>query len=134
MGGLQHLLIWSWAAASAAQQLPTCPPLPHPENVDANMVLQDDRVRAAIEEVDALFANASRHLPSGFVATVVLDQETAWVKGYGTRDVTKAGAPPPSGSDLLRVASISKVFTSLLMFLLRDAGVVNLDDTLEKWM
>jgi CubicO group peptidase (beta-lactamase class C family) len=33
-----------------------------------------------------------------------------------------------------RVASITKVFTSFMLFKLRDAGVVSIDDPLTKWL
>ena len=132
------VILWlvSSSCGALAQPLPACPALPRPDEVDARAVLAHPAVQHALAEVDSLLENASRALPyeAGLIATVVLDQQTAWTRGYGRRDAGTPHAPPPTGSDLVRVASISKVFTSLLMFLLRDGGVVNMDDTLVTWM
>ena len=62
-------------------------------------------------------------------ATIVYDQTTLWRGGFGKRDaVDDPAGGPPRASDLVRVASISKVFTDVLLYALRDAGVVGLDD------
>ena len=55
---------------AVSQPLPACPPLPRPERVDARDVLAHPDVKAALEQVDELFENASRTIPSGFVATI----------------------------------------------------------------
>ena len=52
-----------------AQPLPPCPPLPHPERVDARAVLAHPAVRHALVQVDRVLENASRALP-GMIATV----------------------------------------------------------------
>ena len=82
-------------------------------------VLADAGVKAALAKIDALLANATAHsgLPpnAGMIATVVIDQETALTKGYGRRNPFANNDPtPPSGTDLVRIASISKVFTDTL--------------------
>ncbi len=81
-------------------------------------VLADAGVKAALAKIDALLANATAHsgLPpnAGMVATVVIDQETALTKGYGRRNPFNNDPTPPSGTDLVRIASISKVFTDTL--------------------
>ena len=70
----------------------------------------------------------SEPLP-GLVATVVYDQTTLLSAGWGRANASDAASSAaPDGGSLVRVASISKVFTSLLLYKLRDAGVVGLDD------
>jgi CubicO group peptidase (beta-lactamase class C family) len=66
---------------------------------------------------------------SGLVVTVVYDQQTLWTKGYGTSNpFSHPRGAPPDGSQLVRVASITKTFTSMLAFVMRDSGVVGLDE------
>ncbi len=137
MGRLGPFLALSTIAASATvapNALPQCPAFPDPTTVSSEAVLQDSRVVAALAEVDRLLRSAASQLPSGLVATVVLGQSTAWTKGYGSRNVSDPAAGPPTGTDLVRIASISKVFTSLLLFVLRDQGLLQLDDPLEAWL
>jgi CubicO group peptidase (beta-lactamase class C family) len=88
-------------------------------------------------EVDTLLANATaaNELP-GLVATITVGQTQAWYKGYGKRDARKASQPPtgvPAATDLVWIASITKTFTSLLLYMLRDKGVVSLDDPVAKF-
>jgi len=45
-----------------------------------------------------------------------------------------ADSSTPPQSDLVRIASITKVFTDLLLFKLRDAGTVILDAPLSKYV
>ena len=127
---LLHLLVAAAAGARDDRYEP-CPPMPSWEEVDAAEVLADPGVVAALLQVDELLNNASVGLPTGLIATVVLDQSNVWSKGYGRRD---AFAPKPSGppttENLVRIASITKVFTALLAFEMRDAGEISLDQSL----
>lgn len=84
--------------------------------------------------VDALLSEAAQSLPSGLIATIVVGQETAWTQGYGYRNVSEPSQGLPRSSDLVRVASISKVYTAVLMYILRDAGVIALDDNIEEYL
>ncbi len=113
---------------------PTCPAFPNPTAVPVKDILASPPVKAAFARVDALLANASSRLPSGLVATVVLGQETVWSKGYGLRNVRNPAEGPPRTTDLVRIASITKVFTTLLLFELRDQGAVHLGDPLTRWL
>jgi CubicO group peptidase (beta-lactamase class C family) len=82
-----------------------------------------------VAQVNALFANATHtgNLP-GMVVTVTINQTQAFFAGYGKRDARATSSPKPSSSDLVWIASITKTFTSLLMFQLRDEGLISLDD------
>ncbi|MEN8162865.1 MAG: serine hydrolase [Acidobacteriota bacterium] len=65
------------------------------------------------------------HLP-GLSIAVVFDQEIVWSKGYGYSDVEKK--IPATPSTVYRMGSITKVFTSTAVMLLRDQGKLRLDD------
>lgn len=111
-----------------------CPAYPFPigegsRAATAREVLKDDGVISAIRAVDQMLqsvvANKENHVP-GLIATIVLGQETAFTKGYGSKDPFAVPGSPnaraPEGQDLVRIASITKVFTDLLMFQMRDDG------------
>jgi CubicO group peptidase (beta-lactamase class C family) len=85
--------------------------------------------------VDVFLANKTTfyNLP-GLIATVVLDQHTIWTKGYGRANHFDPASKPPTGDNFLKVASITKTFTSQLLFVLRDKGIVHLDDPVSKFI
>jgi len=59
---------------------------------------------------------------------VVYDQDILWTKGYGRRNPFNVSDPsPPDADSVVRIASITKVFTDLMLLMLRDAGLVKLD-------
>lgn len=61
---------------------------------------------------------------------VVRDGELVWTYGYGFKDLD--GDKAPAADTLFRVASITKTFTATAIFLLRDRGLLNLDDPLAR--
>ncbi|MBN1221999.1 MAG: serine hydrolase [Candidatus Aminicenantes bacterium] len=65
------------------------------------------------------------HLP-GISAAIVTDQEMLWSKGYGMTDLEKK--VPSSPNTIYSICSISKLFTSVAIMQLRDAGKLRLED------
>lgn len=65
------------------------------------------------------------HLP-GLSAAIVTDQDILWSKGYGMADVEKE--VPASSRTIYSICSISKLFTSVAIMQLRDAGKLRLED------
>ena len=59
---------------------------------------------------------------------IVRDGELAWTYGYGFKDLE--GDESPSPDTLFRVASITKSFTATAIFMLRDRGLLNINDPL----
>jgi CubicO group peptidase (beta-lactamase class C family) len=94
---------------------------------------QSPAVRAAFEVLDAQLAveQTARKIP-GLAVGVVFDQELVWAKGYGFANVAKQ--IPADADSVYRVASITKLFTSTMMMILRDEGRLNLDDPVEKYL
>lgn len=94
---------------------------------------QNPAIAAALEVLDAQLSaeQAARNIP-GLAAGVVFDQELVWTKGYGFANVEKQ--IPADANSVYRVASITKLFTSTMMMILRDEGKLNLDDPIEKYL
>src|SRR5215470_12736977 len=68
----------------------------------------------------------------GASAGVVHGDELAWSGGAGFADIA---ASRPAGQDVLyRIASITKTFTGTAVMQLRDAGLLDLDDPVVKWI
>jgi CubicO group peptidase (beta-lactamase class C family) len=68
----------------------------------------------------------------GAAAGVVHGAELVWSGGAGFADLA---AGRPSGPDVLyRIASITKTFTGTAILQLRDAGKLDLDDPVVKWV
>jgi CubicO group peptidase (beta-lactamase class C family) len=68
----------------------------------------------------------------GMSVVIVHDQDVLLAKGYGYADM--ASKTPADKQTVYRVGSITKVFTALAMMQLRDAGKLNLDDPIEKYL
>ena len=62
----------------------------------------------------------------GISVVVVKDQEVIWSKGYGMADLHKKSKTTPA--TIYSICSISKLFTSIAIMQLRDAGKLRLDD------
>ena len=99
-----------WSTPAAAQDLAD-----HPE-VASQIKLMDAWIQAQMRDIG---------LP-GLVIGVVHDQDVVWSKAYGHADV-ESGTPMQSDS-IFRIASHSKLFTSIAILQLRDAGKLRLDD------
>ena len=95
--------------------------------------LQAPEIRAAIALVEAKLAyeQRDRKIP-GLSAGIVYDQELIWQHGYGFGNVEQQ--IPADARTVYRVASITKLFTSTMLMILRDAGKVSLDDPIEKYL
>ena len=68
----------------------------------------------------------------GIAIGVVYGEHLVWEKGFGFADVTKK--IPMTPQTLFRLASITKLFTSTAIMQLRDAGKLQLNDPIEKYL
>jgi CubicO group peptidase (beta-lactamase class C family) len=109
------------AAADAA-------PSPGPGRAGAEGSLaQHPRVRQALTFLE-LWLDAERAYEGipGISVAVVHDQELLWARGFGFADRERQRAATPG--TVYSICSISKLFTSIALMQLRDAGKLRLDD------
>lgn len=92
-----------------------------------------EKVRATTAAVEKTFKEylESRHMP-GFVYGVVLDGRLIYSGSFGYANLEQQ--IPANTKSLLRIASMSKSFTALAILQLRDAGKLNLDDPVSKYL
>ena len=90
-------------------------------------------IQAAIGLVEAQLEHEqrTRKIP-GLSAGIVYEQSLIWQHGYGYANLEKQ--IQPDERSVYRCASITKLFTSTMMMILRDAGKLNLDDPIEKYV
>ncbi|MFZ5517306.1 MAG: serine hydrolase domain-containing protein [Candidatus Zhuqueibacterota bacterium] len=68
----------------------------------------------------------------GLTVAIVYDQEIIYARGFGFADVKNKA--PMTPETIFRIASITKVFTSTAIMQLRDAGKLNLDEPISKYL
>eukprot|EP01127_Copromyxa_protea_P000629 TRINITY_DN10534_c0_g1_i1.p1 TRINITY_DN10534_c0_g1~~TRINITY_DN10534_c0_g1_i1.p1 ORF type:complete len:514 (-),score=76.54 TRINITY_DN10534_c0_g1_i1:64-1605(-) len=126
---LLFLYLVFWSVCSAVEQ--GCPaPV---ETVPVS--LNNPYLQQAIKQLDSLLTDkhSRQPLPAGAVVTVVYDQTPIWSKTFGIVDPRNSNHTTPTLDNVVPIASITKVFTSLMLAQLRDRGVVSLDDPVTKF-
>lgn len=83
-------------------------------------------LEARIEE-----ARQRQNIP-GLSTGVLIDQQVMWSRGFGFSDL--ATKHPASPETIYRIGSITKLFTATMLMMLRDAGKLQLDDPVEKYL
>lgn len=86
----------------------------------------------AVDTIDDLFQGRIDDgvAPGSFVA--VFDREGVLLeRGFGAAVL---GGPAPTADTLFRIASCTKSFTSATLLVLRDAGLLDLDAPVERWI
>lgn len=96
-------------------------------------VVSAAEVQAALGEVEAqLQSTMAEEEITGLSAAVVYDQDTIWAQGFGYANHEQQIAATPDTP--WRIASITKVFTTTMLMHLRDAGRLQLDDAVMKYL
>ena len=100
---------------------------------DGSGIANAPAIKAALAQLDAQLAAVvkERNLP-GLSAGVVYDQELIWSKGYGYADLGRR--IPADADSIYEIGSVTKLFNAVMLMQLRDAGKLNLDDPIEKYL
>lgn len=94
---------------------------------------QHPELQAALGLIKArLAARRDAEKIPGLTAGVVIDQELIWQMGIGYANQEEQISA--DANTIYRMASISKLFNASLMMILRDAGKLQLDDPVEKYL
>jgi D-alanyl-D-alanine carboxypeptidase len=90
-------------------------------------------VAAALEVFDTWvdWTVRNREQPAVSIG-IVYDQDLVFARGYGYADLAKK--IPATPATAYRIASISKTFTAHAILQLRDAGKLQLDDPITRWI
>jgi CubicO group peptidase (beta-lactamase class C family)/D-alanyl-D-alanine dipeptidase len=88
---------------------------------------------AAIERLDRFITRevAAKRLPALSIA-LVDDQELVWAKGYGFQDPKEQ--VPATAETIYRVGSVSKLFTDVAVMRLVEAGKLDLDAPVTRYL
>ena len=85
------------------------------------------RLAGAFPDLEAVFDRfAKRYLLPGLIFGVVVDGELAYTSGVGMGDLSTG--TPPGPDTVFRIASMTKSFTAMCVLMLRDEGLLRLDD------
>lgn len=133
------LLIWLvtvltfTSANNNSTFLPCTPPIPSTQLSSSQIGSQ---LNSTLEElgnqIKSLFLESG---VMGLYVTVVYDQDIIFQRGFGCGKncVNTSKIPePPSSTDIFRVGSITKIFTNMVLFQLRDAGLISKDTLLSE--
>lgn len=123
-------------AAAAASASSGILPLVTADDVAAPAFRDPDRrkkLEAAFPAIDkALSEEMKAQGVPGLAFGIVIDGDLAYAKGLGVLD--PASKQAPDADTIYRIGSITKSFTGLALLSLRDAGAIDLDDPLAKWI
>ncbi len=103
------------------------------QQVSTPLDKNDPQLRAVLAEIESDIEKArqAKKIP-GLSVAIVYDQDVLMSKGFGFADVDKK--VPADRTTVYRVGSVTKLFTALMLMQLRDAGKLNLDDPIEKYL
>eukprot|EP00064_Thunnus_orientalis_P020524 superscaffoldBa00005686_g20662 len=108
-----------------------CPRFPEP----APLTHPITSLRVALEKIDVLLRSSvhSTKLPA-ISAIVVLNDSILWNGNFGKRNMSDPSSSAPNEYTVYRIASLSKIFPTLMLYKLWEDGLVDsLDDPLQKY-
>ncbi|XP_070696430.1 putative beta-lactamase-like 1 [Pempheris klunzingeri] len=108
-----------------------CPRFPEPVPLKHPIA----SLRTALEKIDALLRTSihSTKLPA-ISATVVLNDSILWNGNFGKKNISDPSSSAPNEYTVYRIASVSKIFPTLMLYKLWEDGLVDsLDDPLQKY-
>ncbi|KAM9855760.1 putative beta-lactamase-like 1 [Aulostomus maculatus] len=118
-------------AVKSASVEEMCPRFPEPVSLKHPIT----SLRVALEKVDVLLrTNIHKTKLPAMSAIVVLNDSVLWNGNFGKRNISDPSSPVPNEYTVYRIASLSKIFPTLMLYKLWEDGLVDsLDDPLEKY-
>jgi CubicO group peptidase (beta-lactamase class C family) len=103
------------------------------QQVAATLDKNDPEIRAIIAQIESDIEKRRQEKKiAGLSIAIVYDQDVLLARGFGYADLDKK--VPADRTTVYRVGSVTKLFTALMLMQLRDAGKLNLDDPIEKYL
>ncbi|XP_051962347.1 putative beta-lactamase-like 1 [Xyrauchen texanus] len=118
-------------AAGKTKEEEMCPRFPEPVPLKHPIPV----LMEALEKVDVLLRTSidATRLPA-MSAIVIFNDSVLWNGNFGRRNGSDPTSPPPNEYTVYRIASLSKIFPSLMLYKLWEDGKVDsLDDPLGKY-
>ncbi|XP_051933079.1 putative beta-lactamase-like 1 isoform X2 [Hippocampus zosterae] len=109
-----------------------CPRFPEPVPLQHPI----PALKESLEKVDILLRQSINpvSLPA-LSAIVILNDTVLWTGNFGKRNSSDAFSGPPNEYTIYRIASLSKIFPTLMLYRLWEEGKIgSLDDPLEKYV
>ncbi|KAK2851999.1 hypothetical protein Q5P01_008275 [Channa striata] len=108
-----------------------CPRFPEPVPLKHPIT----SLRVALEKVDLLLkSNIDTTKLPAISAIVVLNDSVLWNGNFGKRNISDPSSSAPTENTVYRIASLSKIFPTIMLYKLWEDGLVeSLDDPLEKY-
>ncbi|XP_061696846.1 putative beta-lactamase-like 1 [Syngnathoides biaculeatus] len=114
---------------SASEEM--CPRYPEPVPLKHPII----SLRVALEKVDILLrTSVDRTKLPAISAILVLNDSILWIGNFGKKNVSDPTSTAPNEYTVYRIASLSKIFPTLMLYKLWEDGLVDsLDDSVEKY-
>uniref|UniRef100_A0A3Q4BQ11 Beta-lactamase-related domain-containing protein n=1 Tax=Mola mola TaxID=94237 RepID=A0A3Q4BQ11_MOLML len=108
-----------------------CPQFPEPVPLKHPIA----PLKAALEKIDLLLRSSVHFTKSPAIsAIVVLNDSVLWNGNFGKRNISDPSLSAPNEYTVYRIASLTKIFPTLMLYKLWEDGLVDcLDDSLEKY-
>ncbi|XP_043916373.1 putative beta-lactamase-like 1 [Protopterus annectens] len=116
---------------TASQPVQMCPRFPEPVPLDHPIPV----LKVALKKVDMLLRHNihPKSLPA-MSAIVIFNDTVLWTGNFGKRNGSDNFSLPPNEYTIYRIASLSKIFPTIMLYKLWEEGrVSSLDDPLEKY-
>ncbi|KAA0707641.1 putative beta-lactamase-like 1 [Triplophysa tibetana] len=109
-----------------------CPRFPEPTTLEHPI----PSLKEALEKVDFVLRNRINPISLPALSAIVIYNDTVlWTGNFGKRNGSDPNSPPPNEYTIYRIASLSKLFPTLMLYRLWEDGKVgSLDDPLEKYV
>lgn len=109
-----------------------CPRFPEPTPLEHPIPY----LKEALEKVDALLRQNTNPISLPAMSAIVVYNDTVlWTGNFGKRNGSDPNSAPPNEYTIYRIASLSKIFPTLMLYRLwEDGKVSSLDDPLEKYV
>jgi len=123
------VLLFAFVQVIYTENCPSYPlPIALPDPLPSSIV-------NVLKDVDTFLSNQQKQMKlPGLICSVVYDQNIIFSGAYGYNNPFNTSEGPPTIDSGIRIASITKLFTDIMLMYLRDQGLVSLDDAVVKYL